>query len=200
MDSILTWLALFLAVLVTTAQGLPNVNYCPLLGPAYPAPTNLSTSAAFAAAKANITNILANYTQAGGSSPATGSVFFDPNQTSFTVEVFSVHEPGSLFQYYYTAPSLANATSGVRKVDENSIFRIGSTSKLWTVLLYLIEAGSEGSFNDPVTKYIPELRAAGAEIVRNATERKDPIDFVRWDDVTIGELASHLAGVARDCS
>ncbi|KAL1981851.1 hypothetical protein VTN96DRAFT_2096 [Rasamsonia emersonii] len=198
MDSVLTSLAIFLAVLVTAAQGLTNVNYCPLLGPAYPAPTNLSTSAAFATAKANITNVLTNYAQPGRNSSATGSVFFDANKTSFTVEVFSVNEPEPLFQYYYTAPSLANATSGVKTVDENSVFRIGSLSKLWTVLLYLIEARDEGSFNDPVTKYITELRVAAADITGNATERQDPIDFVRWEEVTIGELASQLAGVARD--
>lgn len=189
--------AIIIINIITTVQGLAvNMNYCPLLGPVFPAPTNLATSAAFAAAKANLTSTLDTYVQTGKSSPL--SHIFDANETSFTLEVFSVSDnPDPLIRYYYTAPSLVNASTGVQKVDENTVFRIGSISKLWTVLLYLIHAGDKG-FHDPVTKYIPELKAAAAAAAAAAVE-EDAIDTLRWEDVTIKELASHMAGVSRDC-
>lgn len=77
------------------------------------------------------------------------------------------------------------------QVDENTVFRIGSASKLWTVFTFLASAG-EASLYDPVTKWVPELQTA-------AVGADDAVDFVRWEDVTIQELASHLSGVGRDC-
>ncbi|KAL2012232.1 hypothetical protein VTN00DRAFT_4950 [Thermoascus crustaceus] len=125
------------------------------------------------------------------------SDIFDANSTSFALEIFSPSDPNPLFHYYYTAPPIANSTSGVKTVDENTVFRIGSVSKLWTVYLFLIETG-DARFDDPVAKYVPELRSAAAELSKNTTERGDVIDFVQWEEVTIRELASHLSGIARD--
>lgn len=83
---------------------------------------------------------------------------------------------------------------GVREVDENTVFRIGSNSKLWTMLLYMTFNGTK-YFEEPDTKYVPELRWN----ILNHTTGVDEIDAVRWEDVTIGQLASHQAGIARDC-
>jgi hypothetical protein len=33
----------------------------------------------------------------------------------------------------------------------------------------------------------------------NATQQQDAIDFLNWEQVTIGELASQMSGVLRDC-
>ena len=64
-----------------------------------------------------------------------------------------------------------------------------------TVYLYLIEAGI-ASFEEPITKYIPELAAYAT---KNAAEPiQDDIDVVGWNDITVGALASQMAGVARD--
>jgi CubicO group peptidase (beta-lactamase class C family) len=52
---------------------------------------------------------------------------------------------------------------------------------------------------DPVAKYIPEIQAAVVDLLRNSTKRHDGINFTKWNEVTVGELASHLAGIARDC-
>lgn len=99
----------------------------------------------------------------------------------------------TLFQYFYTSPATANASTGVTQVDENTVFRIGSASKLWTVYTLLASAG-ETSLYDPVTKWVPELQAAAV-----AAGTNDAVDYVRWEDVTLQELASHLAGMGRDC-
>lgn len=113
------------------------------------------------------------------------------------MQVFDASDSGSLLSLSYTADSI-NTTLGVNQVDENTVFRIGSTSKLWTMLLLLIENGP-ASLDDPIARYIPELRQAVFELSRNSTMARDGIDFTKWNEVTLGELASHLSGIARDC-
>ncbi|RAO72658.1 uncharacterized protein BHQ10_008670 [Talaromyces amestolkiae] len=68
-----------------------------------------------------------------------------------------------------------NASSGVTQVDENTVFRIGSAPKLWTVYTLLASA-REVSLHDPVTKWVPELHAS------TATGADDAVNFVRWKD------------------
>lgn len=80
-------------------------------------------------------------------------------------------------------------------MDLNTIYRVGSVSKLLTVYTYLAAVG-DVSFNEPVTMYIPEL-AAYAKQNASALNAGD-INLVDWNDVTVGSLASHLAGIARD--
>jgi hypothetical protein len=53
-------------------------------------------------------------------------------------------------------------------------------------------------FHEPVAKWVPELRDAAKKLRNNATMPNDKINHLRWDEVTIGELASHLAGVIRE--
>ncbi|RLL96047.1 hypothetical protein CFD26_101323 [Aspergillus turcosus] len=115
---------------------------------------------------------------------------------SISVQIFAASDAEPLLLYSYTADSI-NATLGVDKVDENTVFRIGSVSKIWTILLFLIEKGFS-PFQEPIANYIPELSAAVRELCYNSTKRTDKTDFVQWDEVTIGELASQLAGIARD--
>jgi CubicO group peptidase (beta-lactamase class C family) len=92
---------------------------------------------------------------------------------------------------------LAEPIEGVATADSNTIYRIASISKLLTVYTYLITAG-DSSFNDPITKYVPEL-AQYAHTAANVLSTDD-IDTLDWKDITIGSLASHLTGVGRDAS
>ncbi|GMG13577.1 unnamed protein product [Aspergillus oryzae] len=48
-------------------------------------------------------------------------------------------------------------------------------------------------WHDPVTKYLPEL------ITKSANAKQDPVRYVDWEDITVGQLASHMAGLSRDC-
>lgn len=174
-----------LASLAITAQA---ATYTPLLGPVFPHASNLSFSDAFQSLSANLTTTLEDII-----SSSSGSII-NSQDTSFALQIFSSDAApdgnNTLFQYFYTSPATVNASSGVTQVDENTVFRIGSASKLWTVYTLLASAG-EASLHDPVTKWVPELQAAaGAD---------DAVDYVRWEDVTLQELASHLAGVGRDC-
>ncbi|RAL15086.1 serine hydrolase domain-containing protein [Aspergillus homomorphus CBS 101889] len=176
---------LLLASLLSSVLGAPS-NYCPLLGPVFPPARAISTSSAFLSAKNNISAALDS--AIAGTSPLNS--VYNPNTTSFAIQVFSKYDAEPLFESYYTAPNV-NASVGVQTVDENTVFRIGSGSKVWTVLLMLIERG-DAVFREPVAKYVPEIRAWSNRPHGNE------IDSVRWNEVTIGELASHLAGIPRD--
>jgi CubicO group peptidase (beta-lactamase class C family) len=160
---------------------------CPLLGPAFPAPTNLSSSPIFQSAKRNLTSLFQQAIATGNTTH--GPLTYD---VSFSLSIFSAHSASPLFQYSHTAPAFSNSSVGVRTVDENSIYRIGSVSKLLTVYLFLIEAG-DTHWNDPITKYVPELAAAADSTA------SDAINCVDWASVTVGELASHMAGISREC-
>ncbi|KAJ5176050.1 uncharacterized protein N7482_001927, partial [Penicillium canariense] len=161
------------------------VHLCPLLGPSWPAPTDLSSYPTVQSALKNITKTIQDASNAGEFSGA-----------SLSLEIFDLSSSDALLSYAHTAKEI-NTTIGVSKVDENTVFRIGSTSKMFSMLLLLIERGFS-PLQDPIVKYIPEIGAAAAELLRNSTQRDDGIDFTNWNEVTVGDLASHLAGIARD--
>jgi len=184
-------LRLFYLVLGSTLLSATQaVRLCPLLGPDFPPPQNLSASLSIQLADANFTQqlhqLLSNQNSTYGQ--------FDANTTSFSVYGFSIHEDKPLFQHDYSAPILATST-GVKKVDENSIYRIGSISKLFTVYAFLLENG-DVHWNEPITKYVPELAA----LAKNQDDQQNPIDHVAWEDITIGSLASHMADIGRECA
>lgn len=159
---------------------------CPIYGPTFPYPKNLANSAIVQSALQNLTNTINADYAAGNSShgpvdPASGAA----------IQIFSLEDQDSpLYEYYHDGTLLANST-GVKTINGDSIFRIGSVAKLLTVYLVLAELG-DGVWTIPITEALPELR-------NRTRSLENPIDYVRWDDITLGGLASHVAGVARDC-
>lgn len=190
-------MALFLLLCLSVFLSLPfqslaqlGSSSCPLLGPDFPAPINPAGHKAVIEAQQLMISaiqqgLLTNITNGG----------LDANSTSFSLQVYSLHETEPLFTYHFAAPALSKPTEGVAIVDSNTIYRIASISKLWTVYTYLITAG-DASFNDPITNYVPEL-ARYTEMHADDLGTDD-IDTVNWKDITIEALASHLAGIGRD--
>lgn len=166
---------------------------CPLLGPTIPAPTSLPQSPTFQQVLQNIT---ASLDQGIGSK----LLEIDFNTTSFSVSIFSNAKNSTpsdapfLWQYQHSAPSLQHAASGVKIVDADSIYRIGSLTKVFTILTILVNAG-DAYWDHSIVEYLPELAVAARLL--NATEH--PLDYVNWNDVTLGNLASHMGGIGRDC-
>ena len=186
MPSIILPLCLFLSLpFVILAQS--DISSCPLLGPDFPAPVGPSANQAVVKAQQLVATGIERALRPNGT--------FDSNATSFSLEIYSLHEPDPLFTYHFSAPTLAQATEGVKTVDSHTIYRIASISKLWTVYMYLIAVG-DASFSDPITNYVPEL----AEYAKTqaALLETDDIDTVNWEEITVGSLASHLAGIGRD--
>jgi hypothetical protein len=117
--------------------------------------------------------------------------FYYGANNSYSIQVFT--GSGILFEHYPTAPSLPSLnSSGVKQVDAHTVYRIGSLTKIFTMYAFLLEAGYQ-YFSHPITDFVPELAALATWQSGNA------IADVAWGDVTIGDLASHLAGIASDC-
>lgn len=174
-----------------SAVGAASLNYCPFLGPVYPAPKSLCTNTVFEAAKHNLSQSLDSIVS--GNSSLLGFNYVS-DTTSLAVQIWSTRSEKAEFEYYYTAPLTKNASTGVTAVDENTVFRIGSGSKLWTVFLLLIEKG-DAVWSDRVVKWVPELATAAKELGSGF----DSINHVNWNEVTLFELATQLSGIARDC-
>ncbi|KAI0835961.1 beta-lactamase/transpeptidase-like protein [Hypoxylon sp. FL0890] len=174
---------LLAAQVVFPVAGIPN---CPYLGPAFPKPSALASSQAIKTAVANLTATF----DSRGMDPAT-----NPNGTSWSIQVFSASDPDEdtpVWSHYHTATDLLTATTpGVKSVDGNTVYRLGSVTKIFTILTFLIEAG-DTYWNTPVTQWVPEL-----ELLADRAQY-DPVMNVDWASITLQDLASHMAGVVRD--
>jgi hypothetical protein len=151
------------------------------LGPVFPAPLNLRANSAWPSAIQSITgNLTSAITAAIGGS----------NENSLAVRGISVSDASPLFEFYHTAKSIS--ATGAQEVNADTVFRIGSISKLFTVYSLLLSGGFD-VFEDSVTEYVPELR----EFAENPDV--SPIEDVDWKDVTVGALARQVSGILRDC-
>jgi CubicO group peptidase (beta-lactamase class C family) len=164
---------------------------CPLLGPAFP-PYSLNTN------DKTIASALQSLTQkfdklVAESTGTHGDI--SPN-TTFSMALFSAGNGNAedkpfFWQYHHTASALNKSAVKSYLADEDSIYRIGGLTDVFTVWSLLLTGDGNKIFDDPVTKYLPEL-------VDNLREQ-DLVGHVEWRDITVGQLASHMSGIARDC-
>ncbi|KAL1837605.1 hypothetical protein VTJ49DRAFT_3623 [Mycothermus thermophilus] len=192
-------LLLLTTLLPTLVVAGPN---CPPLGPVYPKPTSWFASPTFQTALANLTAALTWWD--ANDEPAIRS-----NTTSYSIEVFSASQEEPLvFSWHHTAKSLIEAgedaaerkrinasdiVEGVFEAGPDAVYRLGSLTKVFTVYTWLAQDG-DGKWNDPITKYVPEL----AKAVEDGKAREDPVGFVNWEEVTVGALAGQTSGAIRD--
>ncbi|KAL7912452.1 Aldehyde/histidinol dehydrogenase [Trichoderma velutinum] len=95
--------------------------------------------------------------------------------------------------YHYTSPEIANAPNGTHKVDANTIYRVASVTKVFTVLTGLLEL-NDSDWNRPLTEILPPLK----KFTKKNNGDRDPVYTVEWDKVTPNALAAQIAGVPRD--
>ncbi|KAK4447829.1 beta-lactamase/transpeptidase-like protein [Podospora aff. communis PSN243] len=166
--------SLFLAAaLGLAALPFSAANVCPPLGPVLLAPRSPSQNPIVKAAIGSLEATL------------DGQLKGQVKGSAVSLAAKSIHEDGLLFNYHFTPPTQSGL--GTTNVDENTIYRVGSVSKLMPVLALLQD--SNVSLEDPVTKYLPALKDA-----KGSSE----VLSVSWDDITIGSLMSHLSGLATD--
>ena len=178
------------------------------LGPTYPPPIDLSSNKSLVAASwKNLTLVFDTYLKGNHSSTntSTSEALCGVELVAFSAGLFSIHDrAASKLQYHYTSPEIANATQGTTHVDGDSIYRIASVSKLFTVFAGLLELTNE-DWNRPLTDVLPGL--ADYESTRsgpNGTataaaaaedDEDEPVYRIQWDKITPWALASQLAGV-----
>ncbi|KAI3336136.1 putative penicillin-binding protein [Ustulina deusta] len=160
-----------------------------LLGPIYQPPTALLTSSVVDAWGSGLTARLNHVLQSGHSDFGD----FEANTSSISITIVSTKddEGTPFFDFHHSSPFLNHSAGGTNQVTKNSIYRIGSISKLITAYTLLVGYGWQ-SWDHAVTRYVPELRGAAS------SDHRDPIDDVSWDRVTIGTLTSQLSGIGRD--
>ncbi|EFW15059.1 predicted protein [Coccidioides posadasii str. Silveira] len=157
------------------ARGKPRD--CALLGPAFPRPTDLPSSQSF---KDDLDRLSRKLAEALESSTINGA------ESSFSLNIFTVEDEAPIWEYHHVA-SQFNGTLPAEGLDGDTIYRIASITKLLTVYVLLIESGFE-VLDEKITKYIPELAAVPKGV---------ETDTVQWNDITLGALATHLAGILR---
>ncbi|KAK1245573.1 hypothetical protein MKX08_005202 [Trichoderma sp. CBMAI-0020] len=177
---------LILAALGSTALAKTDQK---LLGPSLTPPSNILSSNVIQEAVLNVTNALNNAirTRQG----IFGS--FDSSTTSFSLTAISQLDSSPILDFHHTSGSLNISAGSTSKITSDTVYRIGSVSKLFTVYALLLNNGIR-HWNRPVTDFVPELKYAAQHPPHGSTVA----DWAQWDQVTVGALASQLSGIGRD--
>lgn len=182
------YLVAFASQLPSLARAVPN---CPLAGAEFPPPQTLSLHPAWQQALASLKSKF-DLIDAGSTFKTDGSL----DELSYSIQIFSSNPGGGILtERHRTAPNLLTNTTGVKQVDKDTVYRLGSVSKIYAVVAWLAELG-DVHWNQPITNFIPELAAISAQA------RTRPFDDVRqtnWEEITVAALASQVGGVGRDC-
>lgn len=101
---------------------------------------------------------------------------FNTSSTSYSVSITTTED--TVFEYHWTAPNV-NTTVGVSEVNGDTVYRIFSVTKLFTVLSALLQEGLD--IDDLVSKHVPQLEGSK-----------------NFENTTLRMLASHLSGAPRD--
>ncbi|KAK5167149.1 uncharacterized protein LTR77_007879 [Saxophila tyrrhenica] len=159
----------------TTSSFLP-ARECPILGPAYDRDFDLLPTEAFQAAKSSFSSKIESLFESGE---------LNRTHSVFAIDVYSTYTNESIFNYFYTGSALKEGfPSGT--MDDETVWRVGSVSKLFTLYAILAHA-TRGVFEQPVTVFLPELK-------RGSSPEDKPLRWIDWDQITIGALAAQQAG------
>ncbi|KAK5684575.1 hypothetical protein LTS10_004447 [Elasticomyces elasticus] len=175
---ILTSILLFAAA-TTALKRRANLQTCPLLAKQYPSPVGLAEDPIFKAAIASLDATLDG-----------GANVLPYNETNFSLGIFNPSTDGFVYQYHHSDAALAASSYGTKSIDADSIYRVGSISKLLTMYIFLLAANGDRYFNTPVLELVPELKQLASDEWNPETP-----DF---SEITIGDLAGQMAGMARD--
>jgi Beta-lactamase len=175
--------------LLAVASAETTREPCPVLGPSFPKPSTLSTDKAFQAGVKAFDTAMEQSLRNGSTLKEIPIPF---NTTTFSIGMFSTFREGLLHEYHYTGPDVIQSSEGVHKVDSDSIYRLASITKPLTAYVFLIREGF-ARFEDPITRYIPELRVDAENLTSANGILPD------WNDIHLGDLICHTAGIAEDC-
>ncbi|PVH75700.1 beta-lactamase family protein [Cadophora sp. DSE1049] len=168
-------------------SSLAGFCYCDYLGPRYPPPVNLSSNSSIVTAGwKNISAALDSYLN------GTALLFTGLEELTFSIGMFSIHDPATqALQYHHTSEE-AKAGPGTHDVDGDSIYRVASVSKLFTVFASLLSFDDE-HWEQPITNFIPGISNASLNSIED-----DSVLRTHWEKVSLRALASQISGLPRD--
>ena len=167
-------------------------SFCPPLGPVFPSPCQVSESSAGVAVAESLTAVLDTALKDG----SFNGIAFDASNISFSIQFSSLNEQSGepLFEYHHSAAPISLNASSTQDITRDSIYRIGSVSKLFIPYALLIAKGPE-IFKEPIINFIPELK----EVASKQDKDLNIVKQVIWKEVTLGALASHMSGLGNIC-
>lgn len=175
------FLVLSLSTAVVVGQGSnAATNCCPLLGPVLPAPRSFNTDRDFQKVTRNAGRAANGLVQQLGL-----------NDTAVSFAARSIHYAKPFLSHQITPQDVD--PKGARNVTEDTILRIGSVSRVFTILA-ILQAGVP--LSDPVTKYLPELLHLKGQSLEASLNIVTTID---WRRVSIDAPISELAGISGQC-
>ncbi|KAL4884926.1 beta-lactamase/transpeptidase-like protein [Aspergillus karnatakaensis] len=159
------------------------------LGPPLPAPRDLSSqNSKVAGAWKNLTTKLEGSLHGHSNSTLAGL-----KDLTFSIGLFSSRDANAgKLQYHHAAPEIRNASVGTRKIDGDSIYRVASVSKLFTVYAGLI-ALDQADWERPLSEVFPEF----TQTLRESSDSTESVYDTQWDEITPWALASQLGGVSQ---
>jgi hypothetical protein len=151
------------ASLVTIVLGQPANAVCPIINANYPILTGFSCFGLQTVA-ANTDSLIQEALTNGSRYGKLGAELM-----AFSIDAFSLSSDTPLYTTHIFPKELVNqSTSGVTSLDSDTMFRLGSLSKLLTVYMYLIKAG-DSTWNMPITNFVPELVTIAKKIKQPVT-------------------------------
>ncbi|KAK1585359.1 beta-lactamase [Colletotrichum navitas] len=105
------------------------------------------------------------------------------NGSAVSIGVKSALEDAPLVDFHFTPRE--RDPRGAQAVDRHTAYRLASVSKLFPVLAAL-QRGDVIGWEDPLTKFIPELRDAP----------KGALDYHDWEEITVEAAATHIGGIS----
>ncbi|KAH6653158.1 beta-lactamase/transpeptidase-like protein [Truncatella angustata] len=108
------------------------------------------------------------------------------NASGISIGVKSIHEKDDIFSYHFTPSVMTDI--GTDNIDENTIYRVGSVSKLFPAVIAL-QLGID--LDASVLEFLPEL---------GENSDGDVIETIQWKDISAGSLMSHLSGLPTETS
>ncbi|KAK4224477.1 beta-lactamase/transpeptidase-like protein [Podospora fimiseda] len=184
-----------LAFLAAQSLRTPGV-LCDFAGPSFPPPKDLSGNQSLVRIAWNglkdalQATGLGDHTTTNNCSPANGSTLPETTKNiTFSIGLFSLHDPNAVsLQFHHTSPEIAASIYGTKKADGNSIYRVASVTKLFTVFAGLLKL-SDTDWERPLSNILTSLSRKGD----NTGVLTTP-----WHKITMRALAAQIAGVPRD--
>ncbi|KAL2062054.1 hypothetical protein VTL71DRAFT_6320 [Oculimacula yallundae] len=166
---------------------------CDLLGSRFPSPVDFSSNFSLVSAGwKNVTKVLDSYLTDEVNGTTSASIGL--GNITFSIGLFSIHDPAAHALQYHHISAEAKAGPGTSTLDGDSIYRVASVSKLFTVFASLLSFDSE-QWDQSITNFIPGLSKSSL----NSTFG-DSVFHTKWEEITLRSLAAQIAGVPRDSS